>query len=57
MTFKHRSWALALLAAATIAVQGCGREAADPPQAARAPDAPSAAAVSYTHLDVYKRQV
>ncbi|WP_287864989.1 siderophore ABC transporter substrate-binding protein [Achromobacter sp.] len=44
MTFKHRSWALALLAAATIAVQGCGREAADPPQAARAPDAPSAAA-------------
>ena len=38
MTFKHRSWALALLAAATIAVQGCGREAADPPQAARAPD-------------------
>ena len=46
-----RLWAGALLGLAVIASMGCQRAPADAAGAA-----PTAAPVSYTHLDVYKRQ-
>lgn len=52
MITKHRRWTPALVLAAMVALQGCGQEAAKPPQAAGEPAGSSSSRQPYASITV-----